>query len=142
MIAGELEYLQGQGEATDYEYDYFFKKLFGKKTDEEKEARKKKRKAFWENIGKGYQSVGGVEGIVGAAGTIKDFVKPGDEASDFEVGVGHSKEEETETAEKDTGIPKEVFIIGGIAVFAVGVWGYSQYRKNQVLKKLSVNSIQ
>jgi len=142
MISGELEYIQGQASGDDYEYDYFFKKLFGKKTAEEKEARKKKRKAFWASIGQGYQELGGAAGIIGTAQGVKDLVQPGEEDSDFEVGVGHSKEEEPETTEKDKGIPKEVLIIGGIAVFAVGIWGYSHYRKNQAIKKLSIQNNQ
>ena len=139
MITGELEYIHGLASGGNYEYDYFLKKLFGKKTEEEKAANKKKRKAFWESIGKGYQELGGVEGIIGTAQGVKDLIKSGEEPDDYEVNMGHSKEEE-ETDEKEKGISKEVLIIGGIAVFAVGIWGYSQYRKNQALKKLSVIS--
>ena len=113
--------------------------MFGKKTEEEKAANKKKRKAFWESIGKGYQELGGVEGIIGTVGGVKELIKPSEEPDDYEVNMGHSKEEE-ETDEKEKGISKEVLIIGGIAVFAVGIWGYSHYRKNQALKKLSVIS--
>jgi len=142
MITGEIEYLNGKREEQDYEYDYFFKKLFGKKTAAEKEARKKKRRAFWASIGQGYQDIGGAAGIVGTVGTVKDFIKPSDEPSDFEVGMGHSKEEEEakKAAKEDKGIPTEVIIIGGIAVLAIGAWGYSRYRKNQAIKKLSVAS--
>lgn len=138
MITGELEYLHSLASGEDHQYDYFLKKLFGKKTEEEKQETEQKRNSFWDVIGKGYQELGGVEGIIGTAQGVKELVKPSEEPSDFEVNMGHGKEEE-ETKEKEKGISKEVLIIGGIAVFAVGIWGVSQYRKNQMLKQFAMN---
>ncbi|HEY9084029.1 MAG TPA: hypothetical protein VIN73_11895 [Vicingaceae bacterium] len=135
MITGEIAYLYGWGSRGNDEYAYFLKKLFGKKTLEEKAANKNKRKAFWESIGKGYQELGGVEGIVGTAQGVKAFIKSGEQPDDFEVNIGHTKEKE-EITEK--GISKEVLIMGAVAVFAVGIWGISHYRKNQALKKLAM----
>jgi len=135
MIAGELEYIHGQGTDED-QYDYFFKKLFGKKnnrpkkTEEEKAARKEKRSAFWGKVGGGYQEAGGAEGILGTVGNVMNFFKPSEQPEDYQVGMGHPGEE----AEQKKGIPKEVIIIGGIAVIAVAAWGFSQYKKNQAIK--------
>ena len=137
MIAGEIEYIHGQGTDED-QYDYFFKKLFGKKnkpkkTDEEKAARKEKRSAFWGKVGGGYQKAGGAEGILGTVGNVLSFFKPSGQAEDFEVGMGHPDDGQGNAPEKK-GIPKEVMIIGGIAVIAVAAWGFSQYKKNQAIK--------
>ena len=134
MIAGELEYIHGQGTGED-QYDYFFKKLFGKKnkrpkkTEEEKAASKEKRSAFWGKVGSGYQKAGGAEGILGTVSNVMNFFKPGEQPEDYEVGMGHPEEEE-----QKKGIPKEVIIIGGIAVIAVAAWGFSQYKRNQAIK--------
>jgi len=135
MIAGELEYINGQ-EMDEDQYDYFFKKLFGKKnkrpkkTADEKAAQKEKRNAFWGKVGGGYQKAGGAEGILGTVGNVMNFFKPSDQPEDFEVGMGHTQGE----PEQKKGIPKEVMIIGGIAVIAVAAWGFSQYKKNQAIK--------
>ncbi|MBQ21682.1 MAG: hypothetical protein CMD31_13085 [Flavobacteriales bacterium] len=135
MITGELEYIHGLT-AEDYPFDYFLGKWFGKKTEQEKKASKEKRSAFWENINKGYQQLGGAQGIIettqGVKGVIKSFKAP----SNVEVSMGHTKEEKATT---EKGISKEVLIISAVAVFTVGVWGLSHYRKNKALKQLVMN---
>lgn len=141
MIAGELEYLHGHQEGRE-QYDYFFKKLFGnrnkrpKRTTEEKAVRKEKRKAFWGEIGNGYQKAGGAEGVLGTVGNVLNFFKPSDQQKNFEVDMGRTENE----PEQKNGIPKEVMIVGGIAVIAFAAWGLSQYKKNQLIKGVTTTA--
>lgn len=120
MITGELEYLYGKG-SNEYEYDYFFKKLFKKKTKAEKQQAKEKRRQFFSKGGKAEEIVEGVNSII-------DFVSPKDgdeESSDFEIGLG---EEAPINKTKKKGIPKAAYMGVTIAVVIGGLWAYSHFK--------------
>jgi len=120
MITGELEYLYGKGDDK-YEYDYFFKnikKLFKKRTEKEKQEARVKRQRFFAQDGKANEIIGGVSSVL-------SFINPQEEEeSDFEIGLGEQAPEPT----TKKGIPKEVYIAGGIVIAIGGLWAYSHFK--------------
>lgn len=132
-------YLANQmDEVSDSHYDHFFwnKKKKGekkpKKTAEQKVASKEKRKAFWGKVGQGVQDAGGAEGILGTVTNVFSFLKGGGqdtEQYDYEMNMGHSQDGQNQQQSK--GVPMAVWIVGGIAVLAVGGYLYTQNQKKQ-----------
>ena len=139
----QLYIVDEYGEARDSCYDHFLKGVFGKKnrrskpgkTPEEKAARKENRKAFWGKIGQGVKDSGGVDGILGSVGNFIGAVKgsgTGGGTSDFRFGLGAAP---GEPEKKET--PVAVWVLGGIAVLAIGGFLVAQYRKKQDTRLIS-----
>lgn len=139
MIAGETEYIIHGGEDN---YDYFLKNLFKKdpnkqtkpkRTAEEKAARKEQRQQWWGKQKEGFQKAGGVEGITSTFGNIVGFFKD-DTPTDYDISMGGGQ---PAPQPEKKGIPKEVIIIGGIAVLVIAAYGFSVMQKN---KKVQIQS--
>ena len=130
-------YLADQmGEVSDSHYDSFFWKKKGekkpKKTEEQKAASKEKRKQFWGKVGQGVQDAGGAEGILGTVTNVFSFLKGGSADTgqyDYEMNMGHSEDGQQNQQKK--GVPTAVWIVGGIAVLAIGGYLYTQNQKKQ-----------
>ncbi|MCB9448689.1 MAG: hypothetical protein H6585_10130 [Flavobacteriales bacterium] len=114
MIAGETEYLLGM---SDSNQDYFFKKLFSGKNKQPKdpklkEEKKQKRQQWWSKQKEGFQQAGGMEGVGKTIGNVVNLFKGTSQEppSDYDVNMGHDESQDKK------GVPKEVWIIGGIVV--------------------------
>ena len=124
MITGELEYLHGQSE-DEYEYDYFFKKLFKKRTAKQKQLAREKRRKFFSQGGKAEEILGGVNSVV-------RFLEAPKSEEGFEMGLGDEpKEEDT----KKKAIPTSIYLVGGAVVVIGGLWAFSHFNKVKKLKK-------
>lgn len=132
MIAGETQNLLNNTEP----YDNFL--FFGKKkrkskkdlTPEEKEARKQKRRKFWSAVGEQFQSGGAVSSIADMFAKAEPEAVP----SDYDINIGSEKEEPPPEDKK--GIPTAVWVIGGIVIVSISIYGYTRYQK-----QLKVNNV-
>jgi len=136
MIAGELEYLVSRYSDEDYDSFNLFKKR-KPKTEEEKQAKKEKRQAFFGRVSTGVKEAGGVEGIVGTASNIIRYFNGSTDTGEYDYEVNMTRpgsEADSQSNKTSNGIPKGVWIIGGIAVLVLGGWALSNaIKKNETV---------
>jgi len=143
MIAGETEKLIGLYDQYN-DYDNFnlketLKKTFkrkNKKTPEEKEARKKKRKGLFDKV-TSFASEGGLEGLGDTASNIFGFLKKdkgnGKAAvppDDYQVNLGD------EIKAKETSLAPALWVIGGVVVIGGFILLFKQMNKNKAKAKV------
>ena len=138
MIAGETEHLLGldSQEAPYYAYDELFglggkkkQKTRSKRTPEEREARREKRKNFWSGIENRVKDSGGLEGVATTASNIVNLFRRGRSApappTDYQVALGGTPPPE------ENKVPTGVYIAGGVVLAGLVAWGLMK-KKNPV----------
>ena len=129
MILGETQSILARAREGDYDNFLFFGKKKKKPiTPEQKQAKKEKRQQFWRDVAgefkEGSTSKNLAELFAGGAAAPP---------SDYQVNVGEAgKEPPPKTPKK--GIPTGVYVIGGVLVLGLTLYGVSRYRNNLKLK--------
>lgn len=95
---------------------------------EKKEARKQTANKVATQVKQGYEKAGGVEGIAKTISNVAGYFKDkSPTAPDYDVDMGQKNAEE----EEKKGIPKEVWIIGGVALALTGIFIFIRVRNSK-----------
>ena len=132
MIVGETETLLARATGDDFQHDNFL--FFGKKkrkpTPEEKEARRTRRKKFWNDLAQTLQTEGMDESVNNLVGAFKKSSPGSEEASDYEVGLQGQDENDKDKK----GIPTGTYVVGGAVIVGLVVYVISAIHKHKQLK--------
>lgn len=128
MIAGETEILMNR---YSEEYDDFFGLFKKKKTEEEKSARKTKRKKFWSGVSTTLKDLSALSIPPDSTRTMQAQV-PGEQ--DYKISLGPQSpdtlgEEDGEEDKKEDEKPILLYVVSGVLLVGLGIWGYHQLQK-------------
>ena len=126
MITGETKAILTRANAGAYDHFLFFGKK-KKKTlsPEQKQAKKEKRQKFWRDVASEFK-----EGSTSK--TIAQLLAGGSEAPASDYQINYGKTDQTPPEPPKKGIPTVVIVIGGVALFAAALYGYSKYRSRKL----------